>query len=77
MQIFHDMSNLLTIFQMSYIYHQVTIMAYKILIKNICIINTPYGNKNIYDTVTKCKYKLNNHLSRGSEEQYNDVKLQI
>ena len=33
MQIFHDMSNLLTIFQISYIYHQVTILAYKILIK--------------------------------------------
>ena len=30
MQIFHDMSNLLTTFQMS---HQVTILAYKILIK--------------------------------------------
>ena len=30
---------------MSYIYHQVTILAYKILIKNIGIINTPYGNK--------------------------------
>ena len=45
MQIFYDVSNLLTTFQMSYIYHQVTILAYKILIKNICIINTQYGNK--------------------------------
>ena len=38
-QEFYDISNLLT-FQMSYIYHQVAILAYKILIKNICIINT-------------------------------------
>ena len=47
MQIFYDIFNLLTTFQMSYIYHQVTILVYKILIKNICIINTPYGNKTI------------------------------
>ena len=40
MQIFYNISNLLTTFQMSYIYHQVAILAYKILIKNICIINT-------------------------------------
>ena len=33
MQIFYDISNLLTTFQMSYIYHQVAILAYKILIK--------------------------------------------
>ena len=32
---------------MSYIYHQVKILAYKILIKNKCIINTPYENKKI------------------------------
>ena len=32
---------------MSCIYHQVVILAYKTLIKNICIINTPYGNKAI------------------------------
>ena len=25
------------------VYHQVTILAYKVLIKNICIINTPYA----------------------------------
>ena len=47
MQIFYDTSNLLTTFQMSYIYHQITILPYKILIKNICIINAPYGNKAI------------------------------
>ena len=29
------------------IYHQVAILTYKILIKNICIINTPNGNKTI------------------------------
>ena len=33
MKIFYDISNLLTTFQMSYIYHQVAILAYKILIK--------------------------------------------
>ena len=38
---------------MSYIYHQVTILAYKILIKNICIINIPYENKTI---IISCKY---------------------
>ena len=47
MQTFYDISNLLTTFQMSYICHQVAILAYKILIKNICIISTPYGNKTI------------------------------
>ena len=47
MQIFYDISSLLTAFQMSYIYHQVAILACKILIKIICIINTPYGNKTI------------------------------
>ena len=51
MQIFYSISNLLTTFQMSYIHHQVTILAYKILIKNIYIINTPYRNKR--DTTTK------------------------
>ena len=35
MLIFYYISSSLT-FQMSYIYHQVTILAYKILIKNIC-----------------------------------------
>ena len=44
MQIFYYKSNFLMTFQ-SYIYHQVINLAYKILIKNICIINTPYGNK--------------------------------
>ena len=43
MQILNDISNLLTVFQTSFIYHQVTILAYKILIKNICVINIPYG----------------------------------
>ena len=33
MQLFCDISHLLTMFQMSYIYHQVTILAYKILLK--------------------------------------------
>ena len=33
MHIFYDISNLLTAFQMFYIYHQVEILAYKILIK--------------------------------------------
>ena len=33
MQIFYDISNLLLTFQMSYIYHHVAILAYKILIK--------------------------------------------
>ena len=47
MKIFHDTSKLLTTFQMSYIYHQVIILAYKILIENIYIINTAYGNKTI------------------------------
>ena len=37
---------LFMMFQMSYIYYQVAILAYKILIKNIAI-NTPYGNKTI------------------------------
>ena len=41
MQIFHDIFNLWTTFQMSYIYRQVTILVYKILVKNIYIINTP------------------------------------
>ena len=27
------------------LHYQVAILAYKILVKNICIINTPYGNK--------------------------------
>ena len=44
MQMFYDISYLLMTFQMSYIYHQVTHLAYKILIKNTCILNTPYGN---------------------------------
>ena len=35
MQIFYNISNLLSTFQMSYIYHQVAILAYKILIENI------------------------------------------
>ena len=47
MQIFYDISNLLKTFQMSYIYYQVIILACKISIKNICIINTPYRNKTI------------------------------
>ena len=33
MQVFYDISNLLTTFRMSYIYHQVAILAYKILVK--------------------------------------------
>ena len=33
--------------------------------------------QNNYNIVTKDIDKLNNHLSRGSEEQYNDVKLQM
>ena len=45
-QLFY-ISNLLTTFQMSYIYHQVTVQAYKILIKIMCIINTPYWNETI------------------------------
>ena len=44
MQIFNNISNLLTKF---YIYLQVTILVYNILIKDTCIINTPYGNKTI------------------------------
>ena len=52
---------------MTYIYHEVTILAYKILIKHISIINTPYGNKT-YNIVAKYIDKLNNHLSRSSEE---------
>ena len=47
MQIFYDIFNLLTTFQMSYVYHQFAILAYKIFIKNICIINTPYVNKTV------------------------------
>ena len=35
MQIFYDISNLLNTFHVSYICHQVTILAYKILIKNM------------------------------------------
>ena len=33
--------------QMSSIYDEVSILAYKILIKNICILNPPYGNETI------------------------------
>ena len=33
MQVFYDISNLLMTFRMSYIYHQVEILAYKILVK--------------------------------------------
>ena len=40
MPVFYDISNLLTTFQMFYIYYQVAILAYKILIKN-----TPKGIK--------------------------------
>ena len=32
---------------------------------------------NNYNIVTKYIDKLNNHLSRGFEKQYSDVKLQI
>ena len=32
---------------------------------------------NNYNVMTKYVDKLNNHLSRVSEEQYNDKKLQI
>ena len=41
MKTFYDISNLLTTFQMSYLYHQVTILACEIVIKNTCITNTP------------------------------------
>ena len=47
MQRFSDIIDLLTAFQMSYIYHPVAILAYKISFKIICIINPPYGNKAI------------------------------
>ena len=61
---------------MSYIYHQVKILAYKILIQNMYYQYTiqEYNNDNI---MPKYIDNLNNHLSRGSEEQYNVVKLQI
>ena len=72
----NQLRHLLTTFQMFYIYHQVTILANKILIKNISIINAPYGNKS-YNIGTRYIDQLNNHLSRGSEEQYIDAKLQI
>ena len=39
MEIFCDISNLLTIFQISYIYHQVAILAYKILIKRTYVLS--------------------------------------
>ena len=39
MQTFYDISNLLTTFQMSYIYHQVAILAYKILIKKTNVLS--------------------------------------
>ena len=39
MQIFYEISNLLTTFQMSYIHHQVAILAYKILIKKIYVLS--------------------------------------
>ena len=74
MQSFYDTFNLLTTFQMSFIYHQVTILVYKILIKYICITNTPYGIK-IYNIVTKYIDNHNIHLSRGSEGQCNNTKL--
>ena len=52
MQIFYDISNLLTTFQMSYIYHQVTILAYAIFdFENTCAIYTQqeiYICKNYY-----------------------------
>ena len=72
MQIFHDISNLISDVS---IYLQVTIMVYKILFKNMCIMNTPYGKSN-YNTVTKYIDELDIHLSRGSEEQCKNVKLQ-
>ena len=72
MQIFYDISNLLTTFQMSYIYHQVAILAYQILMYYQYTIR----EWNNYNIVTKYVDKLNNHLSRGSEEHNNDAKLQ-
>ena len=49
MQSFHDFwqTNLSMAFEMSYIYHQVTILVYKILIQKIYIINTLFRNKTI------------------------------
>ena len=35
------------------------------------------GIKRYYNIVTKYVDKLDNHLSRGSEDQYNDANLQI
>ena len=62
---------------MSYIYHQVTVLAYKILIEKTMYYQSTIREQNNYNIVTTCIDKLNNHLSRGSEVQYNDVKLQI
>ena len=50
-QIFYHISNLLMTFQMPYIYHQVAIPAYKILIKNnyniVTNIFQPLGHQRI------------------------------
>ena len=46
MEIFCDILSLLT-FQMSYIHHRVTILAYKVLIRNISTVNTPYGDNTV------------------------------
>ena len=46
-QIFHDISNLLWTFQVSYTCHQVAILVYKTLIKSACIISTLHGNETV------------------------------
>ena len=39
MQIFYEIFNFLTTFQISYIHHQVAVLAYKILIKKIYVLS--------------------------------------
>ena len=50
MQIFYDISNLLKMFQISYIYHQLTILAYKTLIQTH---QYPLREQNNYNIVNK------------------------
>lgn len=72
---------------MSYIYHQVTILVYEILIKNMYYQHTTkewnnydivnnYNIVNNHNIVTKYMDKLI-HLSKGLEEQDDNVKLQM
>ena len=68
---------LFTTFQMPYIYHQVAILAYKILIKKHMYYQYTIREKNNYNIVTKYVDRLNNLFSKGPEDQYNDAKLQI